>query len=409
MFRNINFLRNKLSEVYCWYFFLFLLLISILIDDGKAVVNFYRVWICIPVLLCIRWRDFKKIINIRFIQYFLSLTIWLSISLLWSDSNKLHNMAAKLLATTALLFMVANLVVYQKSRLVKAEVCYVLSALVLVLMIYLKWGYLGDHYSASPYGSFGSYNLVAWFLSAACIVSLSLVLNKAQQKFFWLFAVAFVALLISLILLMSRGALLGLLTGSVLLISHFYWQTITLRRTIAFILVATAFLFLLYTFFIDTSSTEAYFSYLFSRADSGRFLIYKEAYEKITESIFSLLFGHGIAADPSNIVWREMKVAHWHSIYISTLFFGGLVGLLLFLLCVFKRPYEIYIKKEKPNSWDFVVMGMMVTLMFDGNRLYEYPGGMLLAFTLPLFLANLVGSCETSVTQPVDAPQARSS
>ena len=54
-------------------------------------------------------------------------------------------------------------------------------------------------------------------------------------------------------------------------------------------------------------------------------------------------------------------------------------------------------------------MGMMVTLMFDGNRIYEYPGAMLLAFILPLFLANLVDSYETSVTQPVNAPQARSS
>lgn len=83
--------------------------------------------------------------------------------------------------------------------------------------------------------------------------------------------------------------------------------------------------------------------------------------------------------------------------------------MLLFLLCVFKRPYEIYIMKAKPNSRDFVVMGMMVALMFDGNRIYEYPGGMLLAFTLPLFLANLVGSYETSGTQSVNAPQARSS
>lgn len=392
MLKSINLIRDKVSEVFCWYFFLFLLVISVSLDNGKAAVNFYRVWICIPVLLCIRWSDFKQIISVRFVQYFLALTAWLSISLLWSDSHKLHNMAAKLLATTALLFMVANLVMYQKSRLVQAEVCYVVSAMVLVLMIYLKWGYLGNDFSGSPYGSFGYYNLVAWFLSSACTVALSLILNKPRKSILLLFIAAFIVLLVSVVLFKSRGALLGLFTGSALLVTRFYWKALISLKGIVFVLVVAASLFLLLTLFIDTGSVSAYVSNLLSRADAGRFLIYEEAFKRIAESTSTLVFGHGIAADPENIVWRGMKIVHWHSVYISTLFYGGLVGLMLFLLCVLKRPYEIYIRKSIPNTWDFVVMGMMVTLMFDGNRFYEYPGGMLLAFTLPLFLANLVGS-----------------
>ncbi|MET4694130.1 O-antigen ligase family protein [Endozoicomonas lisbonensis] len=395
MLGSIHLIRSKVSEVFCWYFFLFLLFISVFIDNGKAVVNFYRVWVCIPVLLCVRWSDIKGIVNVRFVQYFLALTVWLSLSLLWSDSDKLHNMAAKILATTALLFMIGNLVAHQNIRLIQAEFYYIGSALVLIVMIYLKWGYLGNDYSGNPLGSFGYYNLVAWFLSAAAIVALSLICNKPRKSTLWLLVAAFIVLLTSVVMFKSRGALLGLLTGCTLLITRLYWTVFVSLKGILYVLVVSTSIFLLFTLFIDTNSMTVYVSDLLSRADAGRFLIYENAYKTITESISTLLFGHGIAADPGNIVWRGMKVAHWHSIYVSTLFFGGLVGLLLFLLCVFKRPYEIYIKKAKPNSWDFVVMGMMVTLMFDGNRIYEYPGGMLLAFTLPLFLANFIGSRET--------------
>ena len=392
--RTINYSKEKVTEVFCWYFFLFLLFISVFIDNGKAVVNFYRVWICTPVLLCVRWQDAKCFLNNRFVQLFLLLTLWLTASLFWSDSHKLHNMAVKILATLALLYMLFSLVRYQSEKLLMAEWCYVVAAVVLVAAIYTKWGYVGSYYNGNPFGAFGYYNVVAWFLAAAGIVACSLMLD--QKRFHRLLAgMFFLTLIVAVILFKSRGALLGLLVGCSLLVIRYLWNQLSIK-TLLFVAVAcTVGVCLFYLHWGEQFGVSHFINELLRRSDAGRFQIYQNAYEAITQSQQTLWFGHGIAADPSNVFSSGFIASHWHSIYISSLFFGGIVGLAFFLLCVFKRPYEIIIKKAKANSWDYVVIGMMVTFLFDGNRIYEYPGGMLLAFTLPLFLANLVDSRET--------------
>lgn len=394
LIRVINYAKEKVTEKFCWYFLLFLLLISVFIDNGKAVVNFYRVWICIPILLCIRWRDATHFVNDRFVQLFLLLTLWLGISLFWSDSEKLHNMAAKILATLALLYMVFSLVRFQRQKLALAQWVYAFSGLVLIVAIYIKWGYIGQYYADNPYGTFVYYNVVAWFLAAAAIVSCSLIFEERRYARL-LAGILFVLLTAAVVLFKSRGALLGLLAGSGLLIFWHLWNKFSFKKILFCIFASAGCVYLFYMGWGEQLGVDHYIRGSLQRADAGRFLIYQNAFEAITLSPKTILFGHGIAADPSNVIWDNFTASHWHSIYISTLFFGGITGLFFFLLCVFKRPYEIFIKRAKHNAWDFAVMGIMVTLLFDGNRIYEYPGGMLLAFTLPLFLANFVGSLDS--------------
>ncbi|AMO56825.1 hypothetical protein GZ77_02330 [Endozoicomonas montiporae] len=392
-FHFIHSLKEKITVTFCWFFVLFLLAISVLLDNGKTVVNFYRIWICIPVLLCIRWKDAQKFLSVRFVQLFLLLTLWLTISLYWSDSHKLHNMAAKLLATVALLYLVFSVIRYQTNKLVVLQWCFVVAAVILVVMIIMKWGSIQQHYSGTPFGVFGYYNVVTWFLAAAGIIACSLMIDQ-NRLYKWFAGALFLALIVAILCFKSRGSLLGLFTGCGLLLFSSVWHRFSHQLILLCITFGAVVCWLFYLFFGEKLGLSLYLQELLVRADAGRFEIYQEAYRVITASWQTLWFGHGIAADPSNIVWRGMKIAHWHSIYISTLFFGGLIGLALFLLCVFKRPCDIFLRKQKANAWDYVVIGMMVTLLFDGNRFYEYPGGMLLAFTLPLFLANLTGSRE---------------
>ncbi|WP_252178061.1 O-antigen ligase family protein [Endozoicomonas sp. 4G] len=295
-------------------------------------------------------------------------------------------MAAKMLATLALLFLIFNISRYQLERFRKLDYYYVLAALILLSAVYYKWGVIDTRLPDVIFGVFDNRNPIAWFSSSAAIISFFHVLHARNRIHLLLFSISFLLLASATLSLSSRGALLGLLAGMIIvafskvdsLKSFFVYFSISL---IAFLTVITV---------IELYYSD-YFSSLIERADSHRFEIYANAITRITESPSTLFFGHGIAASPRNMV-GETVINNWHSIYINATFYGGIIALVLLLVCLLKRPYEIIIKKSKISSWDAVVLGMMVTLQFDGHRIYEYPGGLLFVLTIPMFVANILAS-----------------
>jgi len=128
-------------------------------------------------------------------------------------------------------------------------------------------------------------------------------------------------------------------------------------------------------------------------------------------------FGHGLNADTRIILSSGKKRVHHHSVYIETLFFGGIAGLLLLTVLVglairqaFTRPGEL----QKFLLTCMLVFGALC-IMTDGNTLIRHPKPVWIFFWFPIALVaayelsgNLLGDerqATTGVGDEVSAPK----
>ena len=380
MLLSLSHPKKMVIEKWSFYFLVIAIMIPSLIDDSKGVVNLYRVFLCLPVLLLIRWADLKAFYKNTFVRLFSLLSLYLVISLIWSEGDSLHNMAAKILATYALLLLVFCSAKYNTAKLSQFDTIYIISAITLLLAVGIKWGGIGT-YIEDAFSVYGNRNPVSWFTAGAAIAAFFRVVNNRQSRL--LFMAAFGILATCLLLLASRGSILGAAIGMACILLSKCFSSEKFKSYLLYSILGIAFVVL----FVQVIAPE-YISSLISRGDSHRFTIYSMAIEKITSSPVSLLFGHGIASSARITLDNGVLINNFHSVYINMAFYGGLIALSLFLTCLLIRPYKIFTGASKFNQWDAIVFGIMVTLMFDGHRIFEYPGGMLFAFILPLFLAN---------------------
>ncbi len=100
-----------------------------------------------------------------------------------------------------------------------------------------------------------------------------------------------------------------------------------------------------------------------NRKTTGRFEIWEQAIEQITAKP---IFGNGLAITNryhfTNEYGSVFEASHIHSLYLSTLFQGGIVGLALFLSLYFlfaKNYLELIANRSSPHVWigGWVIMG----------------------------------------------------
>ena len=375
--------KKMVIEKWSFYFLVIAIMIPSLIDDSKGVVNLYRVFLCLPILFLIRWADLKVFYKNTFVRLFSLLSLYLAISLSWSGGDSLHNMVAKILATYALLLLVFCSARYNADKLSQFDTVYIVSAITLLLAVGVKWGGIGT-YIEDAFSVYGNRNPVSWFIAGATIAAFFRVVNNRQSRL--LFIAAFGILATCLLLLSSRGSILGAAIGMACIVLSKCFNS---EKSKSYLLYSTLGIAVV-VLFVQIIAPE-YISSLIGRGDSHRFTIYAIGIEKIISTPATLLFGHGIASSARITLANGVLINNFHSVYINMAFYGGLIALSLFLTCLLIRPYKILTGASKLNQWDAIVFGIMVTLMFDGHRIFEYPGGMLFAFVLPLFLTNAQG------------------
>ena len=378
---TLSYPKKMIIEKWSFYFLIIAIIVPSFIDYSKSVVNIYRALLCLPILLLIRWTDLKVFYKNTFFRLFSLLSLYFTISLIWSDGDSLHNMATKILATYAFMLMVLCSAKYNQKKVENFDTIYIVSAIILLISIAIKWSGIGTFFTDDIFGVFGNRNPVSWFTAGATIAAFFRIINNRQLRI--LFIAAFSILVTSLLLMASRGSILGTAVGMACIILSKCFSSDKSKSYLLYSVIGISIAVLC----IQIIAPE-YISSLISRADSNRFTIYSIAIEKITSSPTTLLFGQGIASSARITLDNGTIINNFHSVYLNMAFYGGLIALSLFLSCLLIRPYKILTGASKLNQWDAIVFGIMVTLMFDGHRIFEYPGGMLFAFMLPLFLAN---------------------
>ena len=314
-------IKKKVSEDYCWFFLLIALSAPLLITDEKLATNIYRVFICIPVLFCIRYKDLSLYIQSYFFKLFLALAAWSFTSLLWSEYGTIHNMVGKILATLVITLLIFNTANYHPKSFASLDIFFIAISLLLLSHLFLKLDYFTYSFTEVNLGIISNKNEFSWISASATILSLSraLITKNLTKKI--TFCIIFTVLLVITFALESRGALLGAFFGIIGIIAKYQIDKKN-YRSFLFIGISIITIITLSSLF-----SPGYFSDLIERADSHRFDIYLQAYDRITDSPFSLFFGYGIASSSRLTLDGIGLINNYHSIYINTAFYTGVIGL----------------------------------------------------------------------------------
>lgn len=101
----------------------------------------------------------------------------------------------------------------------------------------------------------------------------------------------------------------------------------------------------------------------------------------------NFILGSGIQAD-FDLYITPNRFMHPHSIYFSTLYYGGILGLGLLLIFIVRLLWVLVYKASQDTkiyAFPLLVYGL-TTLLFDGNRLIEKVDFLWLSFWLPVAL-----------------------
>lgn len=107
----------------------------------------------------------------------------------------------------------------------------------------------------------------------------------------------------------------------------------------------------------------------------------------------NMMFGSGLQAE-FDLYIAPNRFMHPHSLYLSTLYYGGIIGLGLLLVFI-GRLFWVIVYKADPQvriyAFPLLAFGL-TTLLFDGNRLIEKVDFLWLCFWLPVALTLLAES-----------------
>ena len=246
------------------------------------------------------------------------------------------------------------------------------------------WGYFGLDYRTADEGrliAFGGLdNPVMSGLSygAACIIGFSYLVNRSLIERS-LVCIGLLIILAALLLTETRSAILGLLFGGAALVL-IYSSRSAIQHTYA---LSKYLVFLILS--VSLAYFVGYFDALLERSTSLRPEIWEAVYVHL--SFPQLITGMGTSADAS-VYYAGELYKHPHSIYLSTVYYGGILGL-VGLLTVF--GYALFQMTKLDRSIMIYAIPLfiygLICLTVDGNRIIRKIDFIWLMVWLPISLS----------------------
>jgi O-antigen ligase len=99
-------------------------------------------------------------------------------------------------------------------------------------------------------------------------------------------------------------------------------------------------------------------------------------------------FGHGLIADPRTEILPGRILVHPHSVFMGTLLYGGIVGLLLLIAVLISALWQGFRSIENPLDMLIAAMALYGTLciFLNGNMLIHHVKPFWLFFWFPIGL-----------------------
>jgi hypothetical protein len=103
-------------------------------------------------------------------------------------------------------------------------------------------------------------------------------------------------------------------------------------------------------------------------SNNGRFALYEYGIKNIFKNPYYLIFGPGFVESyyidlGSNYIGMKNIFLVYHSTIIQTLSIGGIIGLLVFIVFIYKR-YKLFFNNIKDDLYKFIVIGLIPLEMY---------------------------------------------
>ena len=394
--------KNKLC-FYCNPFFVFcgLLALSYIVPSTTTLTLIGISFGFLAVYACV----LKFTINMLFMKqpevfFLLALCVYSLLSLLWSPWNELVFLLKELTRiaiVVGIMFLFLFLTTDIKTQKIDLFIIFML-AIYGILFLLNSSNILFDVIAAQSDptklrflvirpGLFYNPIPVGWMFAMGLLLSMHRIFVFERKIKLLMIFVCFIFLSM-LIIAQSRGAFVGLMAG-VFVLSVL--RTGLLGRYLFLATLSIIFLFLITYFFTDYHLIK----HLVSRGDSARFDIFNNALEAISQHP---IFGHGFGASSVNM-WKGKTFYHYHNIYLSTLFYGGIIGLLLFFCFIISFLVKSF-KIKEAHGWYSVVVMALTAFLFDGNHFITYPSAELYILVLPVLLSVAIRLQTTESKEP---------
>lgn len=212
-----------------------------------------------------------------------------------------------------------------------------------------------------PLGALHNPVVGALSYGAVFVLAMSYLPTCADRVLQWLLIVSAAIILAGVFLTGTRSVWIGFIAAYaslVYLLPHARFRT-KLALIAAGVISLVAVVTIIWSLGFDTA--------LMARSTSFRPEIWHTVISKMLND--NLILGYGINSNAS-IKHAQLVFDHPHSIYISTLFYGGIVGLMLFLFIVV-RIFYLSLRDIQGSSIIILTLFVfgLVCLLFDGNRL----------------------------------------
>ena len=221
-------------------------------------------------------------------------------------------------------------------------------------------------------------NELAWLNGAVALIAVNSIrsVNIRWQQVLLMIATAI--LFSSVFLTQSRGALLASIVTLAIYILLRQNRKVWIAYGVLVLIVASLWV---YTDF-------SYFQKLFDRADAGRFGIYETVLNVIKGNE---ILGVGILADTILIFKGH---THPHSMFMSTLMMGGIVGFVMMIgLVVIAWWNAISLAFKYEWYWGVILVPFStICLLFDGYKTIGHPRIDWLLFWFPIILVAIYAS-----------------
>ena len=230
----------------------------------------------------------------------------------------------------------------------------------------------------------GLYNPVVGALSygAALIFTYSALVDTQSRVAKLLLFLGACILMLVIIYTGTRSVWVGLFVGLFMLFLS--RRDLTLRRKVMVMFLLLAGIIMALVLLWHSKDSDLH-RFIFERWTSHRPKIWVATIKQMLS--YRLMVGYGINANES--LAYQAIYDHPHSIYLATLFYGGIIGLGLFMLMLLRMYYAII--QNRSHAYFIYALPLLtyglICLLFDGNRPLEKINFTWLLIWLPIGLA----------------------
>lgn len=361
--------------------FLILIAFFFLLPSSNWCNNFFYFFILVPALYFVWGNDLSFLLKSKIYVLSVILCIYLFLSCLWSTNADVGDLLVQLkYLLSQIMFITLMVLLFVKQNNKLNNLLYILFwAAVTGTCLSIGNGILNN---LIPNGRLLFWGTKSHSILGACMYCIGICaglfyINTEIKHNTCLKNIAVIGLIIiciSILLSKSRGPILSLYCMFLLYAAtKKNWKCVLLLLALPIIIYCTA------TWFTPINT-------IFERK-SYRLEIWSAALMHIKEH---LLFGNGLLTIDNSFIYNK-EMSHFHSLYISTIFYGGAFGgslLVLIILASFNVAIQWFLKKKDALC---ICMLLLATLLVatDGHKILTKTNAMWLIFWLPICLCMI--------------------